>query len=392
MDESEFSVENREFGRYLRRIREDRKLSLDAVEEMTSGYPDRVTKSHLSRIENGSAVPSFGKMFALSQIYGVPISAMAERFEIDLLRETQPTDVSAITPAEVLTQLDRLEMAGSYREGVALASAMLDAIQHAGVSAEPEQIVALKIYRIDALAHLERYEMAKLQCEELLSETFPTRRQKLQALLCFVICCYRLKRFTIAEMALVKATDELASAEHPTELHATVTATRAVVQTALGQLEAAIGTYKNAISLYLQVPRPFEVCRAQLNLAQTLILLGEADKALPYLRSALKNAEESGYERLRSLALSHLAVVHHAKQDFDSAEAYALRSNAIARSREYITFVFRNCFYLRNIATQRGDEAAAAVNERTLRAYMNRVDPDLPELIEFQAELEGGAR
>jgi len=392
MGESEFIVENRDFGRYLRKIREERRLSLDAVEEMTSGYPDRVTKSHLSRIENGSAVPSFGKLFALSQIYGVPISAMAERFEIDLLRETQATDVSSSTPAEVLAQLDRLEMAGSYQEEVALASAMLDAIGNAGVPAEPEQIVALRIYRIDALAHLERYEMAKVQCEELLSEALPTRRQKLQALLCFVICCYRLKRYTIAEMALVTASDELASAEHPTELHATVMATRAVVQTALGQLEEAIETYKNAISLYLQVPQPFEVCRAQLNLAQTLILLGEAEKALPYLRSALKNAEESGYERLRSLALSHMAVVHHAKQDLDSAEAYALRSNAIARPREYITFVFRNCYYLRNIARLRGDEAAASVNERTLRAYMNRVDPDLPELIEFQAELEGGAR
>ena len=116
MGESEFIVENREFGRYLRRIREDRRLSLDSVEEMTSGYPDRVTKSHLSRIENGSAVPSFGKLFALSQIYGVPISAMAERFELDLLRETQATDISASTPADALAQLDRLEMAGNYRE------------------------------------------------------------------------------------------------------------------------------------------------------------------------------------------------------------------------------------------------------------------------------------
>jgi len=392
MGESEFIVENREFGRYLRRIREDRRLSLDSVEEMTSGYPDRVTKSHLSRIENGSAVPSFGKLFALSQIYGVPISAMAERFEIDLLRETQPTDITASTAEEALAQLDRLEMAGAYREEVALASAMLDAIEHGGIPAEPEQIVALKIYRIDALAHLERYEMAKVQCEELLSDTFPTRRQKLQALLCFTICCYRLKRYTIAEMALVKATDELVSGEHPTELHATVTATRAVVQTALGQLDDAIETYKSAISLYLQVPQPFEVCRAQLNLAQTMILLDQSEKALPYLRSALKNAEESGYERLRALALSHMAVVHHAKRDIDSAEAYALRSNAIARSREYITFVFRNCFYLRSIARLRGDEAAFAVNERTLRAYMNRVDQDLPELIEFKDELEGGAR
>jgi transcriptional regulator with XRE-family HTH domain len=392
MGDSEFVVENREFGRYLRRIREDRRLSLDAVEEMTFGYPDRVTKSHLSRIENGSAVPSFGKMFALSQIYGVPIAAMAERFEIDLLRETRTEDVASSSPEEVLARLETLEMAGSYREEVSLASAMLEAIERGGAAAEPEQIVALKIYRIDALAHLERYEMAKVQCEELLSGKFPTRRQKLQALLCFVICCYRLKRYTIADMALVKAKEELESAEHTLELRATVTATRAVVLTALGALEDAIVAYKEAISLYLQVPQPFEVCRAQLNLAQTLILVGQSERALPYVRTALTSAEEDGYERLRSLALSHLAVLHHARGDLASAEAYALRSNAIARSREYLTFVFRNCFYLRDIARQRGDDAAVAVNERTLRAYMNRVDPDLPELIEFRNEMEGGER
>jgi len=64
-------TESRRFGRYLRRIREERKLSLDSVEEMTLSYPERITKSHLSRIENGQAVPTFPRMFALSQIYGV---------------------------------------------------------------------------------------------------------------------------------------------------------------------------------------------------------------------------------------------------------------------------------------------------------------------------------
>jgi transcriptional regulator with XRE-family HTH domain len=119
MDETEPFVENRQFGRYLRRVREDRKLSLDAVEEMTSEFPDRVTKSHLSRIENGSAVPSFGKMFALSQIYGIPIASMAERFEIDLLRESRAVDVSNLTAAAALDDLERMELTGAYQEEVA---------------------------------------------------------------------------------------------------------------------------------------------------------------------------------------------------------------------------------------------------------------------------------
>ena len=76
MDQRQPLADNRRFGRYLRKIREDRRLSLDVVEEMSLGLPDRVTKSHLSRIENGRAIPSFPRMFTLSQIYGVPVAAM----------------------------------------------------------------------------------------------------------------------------------------------------------------------------------------------------------------------------------------------------------------------------------------------------------------------------
>ena len=392
MGDSESTVENRQFGRYLRGVREERKLSLDTVEEMTAGFPDRVTKSHLSRIENGSAVPSFSKMFALSQVYGVPIAALAERFEVDLMREVGKTTEELRSSEEVLERLDRLESAGAYGEEVTIASAALDAVESGDLEATPEQGCALRIYRIDALAHLERYELAKVYCEELLSRTIPTKRQQLQTMLCFVICCYRLKRYTIAEMALTGAERELEHGEFPVDLEATVRSTRAVVETALGRLDRAISAYKDAISLYLKAPHPFEVCRAQINLGQTLILNQEPEKALSYLRTALQNAEQSGYDRLRALASSHLAVVQFRRGDHQSAETYALRSNSIARTREFFTLTFRNCFYLRAIALERGDRSAVAANERTLRAYVNRVDPDLPERMEYRAELEGGSR
>lgn len=392
MGESESFVDNREFGRYLRRVREDRRLSLDAVEELTAGFPDRVTKSHLSRIENGSAVPSFSKMFSLSQIYGVPIAAMAERFEVDLLREFGTNEPQPTSVDQALERLDRLESAGDYAQEIALASIAIETIESGSLPADAEQLCALRIYRIDALAHLERYELAKVQCEELLSRPIPTERQQLQLLLCFVICCYRLKRFTIAEMALSRAESELGLSELPDELQATVVATRAVVETALGRLDRAVTSYKNAISLYLRIPHPFETCRAQINLGQTLILAREPDKALPYLRTALQHAEQSGYDRLRALASSHLAVVHYGRDELQTAETYLLRSNSIARTREFISLMFRNCFYLRAIALKRGDASQAALNERTLKTYLNRVDPDLPEVVEYRAELEGGSR
>ena len=75
------TIDNKQFGMFLRRIREERRLSLAAVEKMSTGLPGRVTKSHLSRLENGHASPSFARIYTLSMIYGIPVSSLANRFE-----------------------------------------------------------------------------------------------------------------------------------------------------------------------------------------------------------------------------------------------------------------------------------------------------------------------
>ena len=130
MSQPSIVTDHRPFGLYLRRIRENRQLSLDAVEEMTVGYPEPVTKSHLSRIENGRAVPTFPRMFALSQVYGVPISSMAERFETDLRRDGS-TD-SVLDPEQPQGFLDRVKefrQKGRYDLILKWTTAALDALQ-----------------------------------------------------------------------------------------------------------------------------------------------------------------------------------------------------------------------------------------------------------------------
>ena len=65
---------------YLRQIREKRGLSLAEVERMSTDLPERVTKSHLSRLENGLATASFAQMYTLSMIYRVSVSSLARLF------------------------------------------------------------------------------------------------------------------------------------------------------------------------------------------------------------------------------------------------------------------------------------------------------------------------
>src|SRR5262245_23771960 len=78
------------FGGYLKRLRETRRRSLHAVEELSASFPEKVTKSHLSRIENGLALPTFPRLMAMGHIYGVGIASLAERYEIELRRAMTP--------------------------------------------------------------------------------------------------------------------------------------------------------------------------------------------------------------------------------------------------------------------------------------------------------------
>ena len=75
---------NQAFGQYLRLLRERRGLSLEQVESLSSGFPEPIRKSYLSRCENGHQAIAFSRIVALSRIYEVPTEVLAQRLELDL--------------------------------------------------------------------------------------------------------------------------------------------------------------------------------------------------------------------------------------------------------------------------------------------------------------------
>jgi transcriptional regulator with XRE-family HTH domain len=72
------------FGRYLRTLRERRRLTLDDVSSLSHTFPESISKGYLSRCENGHQKPAFSKVIALSRIYEVPADVLVERMELDL--------------------------------------------------------------------------------------------------------------------------------------------------------------------------------------------------------------------------------------------------------------------------------------------------------------------
>src|SRR5882672_834918 len=72
------------FGKYLKILRDRRKLSLSDVVTLTKSYPEPVGKGYLSRVERGLARVGFSKMVALSRAYDVSLDALGEKLSLDL--------------------------------------------------------------------------------------------------------------------------------------------------------------------------------------------------------------------------------------------------------------------------------------------------------------------
>lgn len=367
------------FGAYLRRLRESRRLSLDAVEEMSVEFPERVTKSHLSRIENGLALPTFPRLHALGRIYGVPLATLADRYEVEARRATIP-DLAGRTEQEVLNEGRRLRTQGLYQDAMLLYLSLLER-DDPGRSCG---VVELRLHVVNCLVHLGRYEPAKVECEQLLGVEGIGARQRLIALHFFSFCCWRLGRLTVAMMGLEQAEHEAATTDAGDRLLADLASTRGQVMTAFERYDEARAALEEACGRYEAIRDPFEACRARVVLGEILIEAGALGEARATLEAALTVAEEGGFPRQQAFALSHLALLELRSDRPDAAEKQAIRSNGIARPREYHNIVFRNCYLLWRIAGRRNDSAGVRANERSLRALLGKVDEDMPEIDAFR--------
>ena len=382
MEHTEETQGSAAFGGYLKRLRERRKLSLDAVEELSARFPEKVTKSHLSRIENGLAMPTFPRLMAMGHIYGVRIASLAERYEIELRRGMQPTRLNGKNDEAVLKEFEGLFYGGDFNEALVLVWALADRVRERGGS--DSELFELKLKIVVCLMRLGRHEFAKAQAEELLSQSGLTESGRLRALQVFAETCFRLQLHQVALLALdecERGTDKVGGSGR---FRADVLALRGIILRNSGRPEEALAVYAKVLEIYTSAGEAYEVLKVRISAAIAEIACERLVSAREKLESILSILEAGRDERLRALALSQLTVVHFKCARLDLAEACAVKSNAIARQREYPAIVFSNCFYLWKIAKAKDDAGAVKLNERSLRSYLARVEESLPELEEFR--------
>ena len=90
------------FGRYLRVLRERRKLSLDRVARLSETSVKPIDKGTLSRFEHGRQRLALSTVIPISHIYSVPVDVLVERLELDTeLEHLETPDTAGKSAAEL---------------------------------------------------------------------------------------------------------------------------------------------------------------------------------------------------------------------------------------------------------------------------------------------------
>ena len=241
-------------GAHLRKVRVSRKLSLDSVAELTGGFREPVTKSHLSRIENGLAEPSFRRLYALCQVYKVSITSLAEKYELDLRKEAsgrQPTNKMSVR--EMLEEAAELRRSGDYVTALAVYEMLLDqeSIELEEMTRQQSHI-QLRLYRINCHVRLGYYNVAKDEVEELLDHKEISRLQRCEALNFLGITIWRQGRMEYASVVLAEAINSADGLQEESVIPS-IQMTQGNIAFRLGLMDDALDYFQNSSRRYCRL-------------------------------------------------------------------------------------------------------------------------------------------
>ena len=386
MEQDDPDLGRKRFGQSLRTWRERRHLSLADVAAKATTWSEPIGRSSLARFESGEVLPTLDRLSVLARALDVPFVELAERYEVERRVAATRSSFEGIPDAELLRVASERIRAGKWFEVLAVVSLAQDRLEGRPKEGSRDDAKNLKLREIEALNHLGYYGLAKAEVEVLLGDRQLTLEEQLQAWQLFTTTCYRLKRFTVALLALDRV-DALLNVEGaPSALRSTMAYLRGSLEVVMGNPEAAIAPYEAAVRGFDQDGNEYEACGARVNLAESQLAAGHMGKARDEAEAAIEVARAKGFNRPHALGLSTLACISQRARKSADAERLAVASNKIAVVIEYWDVCFRNNSILRAIARDRGDRKMAERCERAMRVFLPRVDPDLAEAIQFRSE------
>ncbi len=377
---------NTAFGRYLRILRERKRLSLDEVDSLSRSFPESINKGYLSRCENGRQRIAFSKIVALSRIYEVPTEVFAERMELDmeLDRVGGPE-----TEGKVFSDLNKLAAhnlkIGKIWDGYGHArDATFRAYTDEVVprfSSRDEQLLISYMNAATAAMKLGRYKYALHELHYVQGTGILTPEYACLALERLGHAYWHSKRFNRATTYLDQAISEYESAGGGKWL-GFFYSSRASLADEQGDFHLALQLHKKAFEAFKAVDLQVECAKAIYHLARAYFHLEKLSSARRAITSAKRLARRQGLNRTLAFLQVLLGEIEELENKPKQASARWREAALLAKKNNDRPLRFRAELLLFRQALSVGNEAAARAVERRLL----RLAPWVPEAAEELAE------
>lgn len=367
-------------GIYLRKLRDQRKLSLMRVEELSTVFKDKINPSYLSKAETGKFIPALPKLLTLSKIYGVKIQNFIERLDLE---EGAPIDLTDITYEE-LKQKGLQELRhGNFKKALSYFEASLDLslLSRKEKTAESELSIAVM------LRNLGKLELARLRIEDILLKYCEDKDISSRAYLELSSIYKNQCHFPLAFMT-IKEAENLSHSLSDLELKAHIFHSKANILAELNKIDEAKKYFEKAKKIYDKSNNNFEKCKVILNEGHAFAKSSSIDKSIILFEESLTIAYKFEYKKIIAVILSNLGSCYYNKNKIRESLKCFRESNAISRKGDYFHILFRNHFYLMKISEKRKETVSAMHYRQILRSFLPKIEVSLPELEEFKSDLD----
>jgi tetratricopeptide (TPR) repeat protein len=378
------------FGRYLKLVRERRKLSLEDVATLTKSYPEPINKGYLSRVERGLARVGFSKMVALSHAYDVSLDVFGEKLALDL--EVDRLKDAPDTRGKTFGEL--LESATAFRErGLrwhvyacvrdAMPKAFVDPL-HPNYRNRDEQVIGIARTFGGSASNLGRYVLALSELE-FVSARNELLRDELKPLVFHAMSNAErhLGRIEASRIHADKAI-ELAMASASRRYLGHALQTRALLANQAREFEAAVDFEKQAFAAFRDAGSSVDAARSLTNLAQSYFDMGRMKAARRALGAADRLASKFDSNSTRSRSRILLGEIESSEGNLARASSLWHEALEIARQTHDSVVHFKAEHQLFKLAISQGNKTVVNALGRRLERMAPWISPSEPEVGEFR--------
>jgi tetratricopeptide (TPR) repeat protein len=358
---------------------------LQDVERGTLQEPEPVTRSLLSRLENGKTSVSALKLLALSRLYGVGFGLIAERLELDHeLEATDEAELGQLSVEDLLSRARNAGLKGNVHRALLLYERAEVQCLDGGGSRHARVRARLGVAR--SLLGAGRFRSACRVLEDLSGEDL-ARNQRAWAY--FLLCRghQHLGQHLIAG-AVFEAL-EATGPPWPAEIETQIPALRAELASAEGRIDEALGGWLQALDAARRASDANAETYSLLCLAATERRRANYAAALGWAERGRALAQDLGFPFLLVKLWTETGRIERDRARLDLAREAWATSRRLARSMDLYADLFDIYLELWRLAAQQQNEAEQRSCLRSLRHLSRFLEALPPEAQDLRPHLDG---